>query len=108
MSYFERISELMQEQGVTAVKLAAAVGVSTGNITDWKKGRSKPSSDAIAKLAEYFGVTSDYLLGLSDSRYPRESLALSSDIPYDELPWEDVKQIRDFIVFLKEQHKKNQ
>jgi len=58
----ERILELMQKKNIKASKLTSDLGLSVSAITDWKKGKSKPSTDAVIKIAEYFNVTTDYLL----------------------------------------------
>jgi len=58
----ERILELMRKHGVRAKELTEKAGLNHSAVTDWKKGKSKPSTEAIVKLAEYFGVTTDYLL----------------------------------------------
>lgn len=65
---FSRISELLDEQGKSQKDLATAVGVSTGNVSDWKSGRAKPNSDVLVRIAEYLDVTVDYLLGVSNIR----------------------------------------
>ncbi len=59
----ERILELIKERGITALKMTADLGLSNSAVTDWKKGKAKPSVDAVVKIADYFGVTVDYLLG---------------------------------------------
>ena len=59
---FERIKHLMDENGVNAKKLTAELGLPGSAITDWGKERYKPSTDAIIKIAGYFGVSVDYLL----------------------------------------------
>lgn len=58
----ERILELMKHKGITAKKLTDDLEISNSTITDWKKGKGRPSIDAIIKLSEYFNVTTDYLL----------------------------------------------
>ncbi len=62
----ERILELCQERGVTQKQLADAVKVSTGNVSDWKKGKAKPSLDVVARIAAFFNVSIDYLVGRTD------------------------------------------
>ena len=47
-------------------KLAKATGISTGNISDWKAGRSKPGADALCKIADVFNCSVDYLLGRTE------------------------------------------
>ena len=59
------ILQLMENGGVTPAKLLTDLGLPKSSITEWKKGKSKPGTTAITKIADYFGVTTDYLLGLS-------------------------------------------
>ena len=60
---FKRISD----QGLTAKKLSDATGISTGNISDWKSGRSMPSAIKLDILADYLDCSVDYLLGRTDN-----------------------------------------
>ena len=62
MQVAERILELMQERNVKAAQLTREIPLTNGLITQWKKGLQKPSTDAVVKIANYFGVTTDYLL----------------------------------------------
>ncbi len=48
-------------------KLSEATGISTGNISDWRSGKSKPNADALVKIADYLNVSVDYLLGRTDN-----------------------------------------
>ncbi|MCL2698474.1 MAG: helix-turn-helix domain-containing protein [Oscillospiraceae bacterium] len=41
--------------------------MSTGNVSDWKSRRSKPNIDTLPKIADYFDVSVDYLLGRTDN-----------------------------------------
>lgn len=58
----ERILELMSKEGITAKKLTQDIGISSSAISEWKKGKAKPTSEAIIKMAKYFNVTTDYIL----------------------------------------------
>ena len=60
---YKIFESLLHERGVTAYKVAKATGISTASLTDWKKGRSSPKADKLQKIADYFGVSVDYLLG---------------------------------------------
>ena len=62
----DRILELLHERGITQKQLAEAIKVSTGNISDWKAGKAKPSIEVLSRIAEYFGVSIDYLVGRTD------------------------------------------
>lgn len=63
-----RLFDLMTETKTTQTQLSQAIGVSQGNISDWKSGRSFPKGDVLSRLADYFGVTTDYLLGRTDQK----------------------------------------
>lgn len=58
----ERILGLMKEREITAKELTEQAGLNHGAITDWKNGKSKPGTDAIVKIAEYFNVDAGWLL----------------------------------------------
>jgi toxin-antitoxin system, antitoxin component, xre family (fragment) len=59
---YEKIEKLLKKHGITAYALSKDTGISTAAMTDYKKGRSKPSVDTLKKIADYFGVTVDYFL----------------------------------------------
>ena len=57
-----RILELLKINNISAKKLTDELGLSNSAVTDWKKGRAKPSTDAVIKIANYFSVSTDYIL----------------------------------------------
>lgn len=62
----ERIFELRKERSLSQQKLAKQIGVSQKSIDFWEKDINEPKASYIIKLATYFHVSSDYLLGLED------------------------------------------
>ena len=66
MSTVEKILNLVAQSGETNSCIEKKLGLSNASFHAWKNGKAKPSTDAIIKIARYFNVTSDYLLGLSD------------------------------------------
>lgn len=64
---YEIFEALLRERGVTAYQVSKATGISTGSLSDWKNGRSSPKIDKLKKIASYFGVSVDYLLGQEES-----------------------------------------
>ena len=62
----ERLLELRREKGISQAALAKALGVSYAVVCYWETDRSEPTAINIVKIADYFGVTADYLLGRSD------------------------------------------
>ena len=55
-------SKLLNERGVTAYKVSKETGVTQSTLSDWKRGRSTPKTDNMKKIADYFGVSIDYLM----------------------------------------------
>ena len=80
---YEIFEKLLRERGVTADKVAKATGISTGSMTDWKKGRSAPKVDKLQKIADYFGVSVDYLLG----NEPKEKTPAEADVTFDDFTY---------------------
>jgi transcriptional regulator with XRE-family HTH domain len=59
---YEIFLKLLEEKGVSAYKVGKATGIAGSTFTDWKTGRSAPKQDKLQKIADYFGVTLDYLM----------------------------------------------
>ena len=58
-----RIKELREERGLQQKDLAVDLKVSQPTVSDWENNRKTPSAKSSRKLADYFGVSIDYLLG---------------------------------------------
>ena len=69
---YQRIVELCTERGITINKLENDLGMGNSVIRKWQQ--STPSADKIAKVATYFNVSVDYLLGRTDVRTPASEL----------------------------------
>ena len=67
MRKFNKIfKELVDQSGLSNVKIAKELGVSHSTINRWKNGQSDILSDDLIKVAKFFDVPTDYLLGLID------------------------------------------
>lgn len=66
--FSSRLKELINEKGLSLRDLAADMGVTFTALSDWQRGNKTPRADSIVILARYFGVSSDYLLGLTNVR----------------------------------------
>ena len=55
--------KLRDARGVTDYRVAKDTGLSSSTLADWKTGRHAPSLETLRKLAKYFGVTVDFLIG---------------------------------------------
>ena len=61
-----RIKELREEHDLTQSEVATAIKTSQRNISRWENGENEPSSSFVIKLADFFMVSTDYLLSRSD------------------------------------------
>ncbi|MGN0796033.1 MAG: helix-turn-helix domain-containing protein [Christensenellales bacterium] len=61
--FAQRLLELRNERHVSQATLAKAIGVSDSIICYWETDRSEPTGINLVKLADYFDVSVDYLLG---------------------------------------------
>ncbi len=62
----DRVKQLINEHAMTMAELERKLDLSQGSIRNW--GRSIPSGDKIKKVADFFDVSTDYLLGRTDIR----------------------------------------
>ena len=67
---YEIFLKLLEEKGVSAYKVGKATGIAGSTFTDWKTGRSAPKQDKLQKIADYFGVTLDYLMTGEEQNSP--------------------------------------
>lgn len=67
--YFE---QLLKMEGSTVYRVSKETGISASTFTDWKNGRSVPKADKLKKIAEYFGVSLDYLLNGAPELLPSQ------------------------------------
>ncbi|WP_084007550.1 helix-turn-helix domain-containing protein [Leuconostoc mesenteroides] len=63
-----RLRELRNERGLTLRELGYVINTSNQNISNWEVGRSSPNIEYLIKLANYFHVSIDYLVGRIDVR----------------------------------------
>lgn len=70
-SLAERIDELLRERGISGSRMSADLGMSRSFMTELRKGRAKSvSAETAGRIADYLGVSVDYLLGKDeDSKY---------------------------------------
>lgn len=61
-SFFDRYAELCKTKGETPNSVAKIIGASSGSVTAWKNG-TEPRYSTVAKIADFFEVSIDYLLG---------------------------------------------
>lgn len=60
---YQRLEALLKAHHTTVYRLAKETGISPSTFSDWKNGRSTPKADKLCRIAEYFGITTDSLIG---------------------------------------------
>ncbi|MBQ8885519.1 MAG: helix-turn-helix transcriptional regulator [Clostridia bacterium] len=66
MKFAERITEEIKASNYTQKQIAEKLGISEGNISNWKKGLNLPSVETLYRLCILLETSADYLLGLED------------------------------------------
>jgi transcriptional regulator with XRE-family HTH domain len=69
----EILKTLRSEKGISQASLASLLGLSQQAIAKWETGNSEPDSDMLNKLASFFSVSVDYLLGRTNVRNSNNS-----------------------------------
>ena len=59
---YEIFVQLLDRTGKKASDVAKATGIPSSTFSDWKKGKSSPKAEKLQKIADYFGVSVDYLM----------------------------------------------
>ena len=68
--FYDRFKELCDKRGISCNRAALEMGLSNATPTAWKKRGLTPKADTLAIIANYFGVTTDYLLGEENKKAP--------------------------------------
>ena len=68
--FFDIYSALCTKKGISCKRAAAEIGLSNSITTKWKKTGATPGGDTLARIADYFGVSIDYLLGAENEEAP--------------------------------------
>ena len=79
MGFSERLKELRHKRGLTQEQLADALDIPDTTIRRWESVGDPPKRERIEKLADFFGVSVDYLLGRTDDPAPPKSKGVVED-----------------------------
>ncbi len=67
--FYERLTSLCAERGIKVTNVVTELRMGSGNLSNWKSGRM-PRGESLSKIADYFHVSTDYLLGRTDDPAP--------------------------------------
>ena len=105
----ERIKQLRKEKALTMKQLGVAIGVAESTISLYENGKRQPDNETLSKLADFFGVSVDYLLGRENSLSLDKQLEGIDFALYGEtrdLTDEEKEDILSYIKFKKSQREK--
>lgn len=84
---YEKIKELAAQKNISIRQLEEKTGIANGTIRRWNK--TNPSTAAIAKVAKFFNVSVDYLLGLDDNKSKNEPVDLADLVDESKVDWDE-------------------
>lgn len=111
--FWENFLRLCNGKEISPNALAVALKIPSGSITNWKNGMV-PRQATLLRIADYFGVTVDYLLGKEQEKKPSETEDLEEirvalfggDTEVTPEMWEEVKRFARYVAAQKKQEKK--
>lgn len=108
----DKLRELRKKNHVTQAKLANYLNLDASSVAKYESGKVTPSPDVLLKIAQYFGVSVDYLLGKdSDSNRSQEDAELEKFQfalfgTHEEITDEIMEDVKAYARFKLEQWKK--
>lgn len=96
--FMKRMKELRQKKGISMEELATALNVSKSRVNMWENNGSVPRSDVLVKIAEYYNVPTDYLLGNNNSsESPTDAKLNALQRNLGKLNEEELKKAEDVL-----------
>ena len=112
--FFDIFFDLCKKNGISCKKAAEDIGLSNSITTKWKKTGATPGGDTLNRIAAYFGVRTDYLLGKKTEKASTENgerqmsdeelkFALWGDCT--DVSDDDLDDVRRYAAFVRERKK---
>lgn len=112
--FYDRFKQLCERKGVSCNKAALEIGLSNATPTKWKKTGATPVGETLDKIAAYFGVSVDLLMGKENEKAPTENgeravsdaelkFALWGDC--EDVDDDDLADVRRYAAFVRERKK---
>lgn len=110
---YKNFAELLDRNNIKTNEVAKATNIPASTFTDWKKGKSSPKQEKLQKIADYFGVSIEYLMTGKEreSNFTDENAHLVAKIRREsktnkvigklmDLPYEKREKILDVLEML--------
>jgi transcriptional regulator with XRE-family HTH domain len=105
-TFGQRLRDLREKRGLAQKEVGALLDVTISTIGKYESGERTPAPDAIVKLADFFQVSADYLLGRSDIPETVEMRIAKKEDLLGGLPPNAADSIRDYAEFVRKKYKK--
>jgi transcriptional regulator with XRE-family HTH domain len=97
--------ELRKAKNLTQQRLAIELGIDQASVSSYESGKYFPTVEVLIKLAKFFSVSTDYLLGLSDVKVPQyimaDEVAIRAAALFHSLPPDARDRVLGYIDALK-------
>ena len=112
MNLGERLATLREGKSLTQNELAQLTKISRSRLSLYETNKREPDLETIKQIANFFEVTTDYLLGRTDehqkTKHVQTTAAHRTDNPMNDLPPEALERVDEFIELMKMKYgKKN-
>lgn len=105
---YARIESLCRKKKINVTTLCSSCNIPRASLSDYKNGRKKTlSADTLSRIADYFSVSVDYLLGAPSVKADEQSLKVAlfgGDTAVTDEMWNEVKR---YAAFIKERENGN-
>lgn len=104
----KRLKQLREDNDLRQEDVGKIVNVEKSTVSQWESGKRTPDVETIMKLADYFNVSIDYILGKTDIPTPIETIAAHHEgEEWTEEELEEIEKFKEFVR-MKRQQKKTQ
>lgn len=106
--FYDIYCELCQKSGLTPSGAAAKIGFNRASVTMWKNSGNAPKQDLLIRIANFFDVSVDYLLGKENAPTVSDERDILDDIDYAfygeyrQLSEDDKETVRDMVRIMRQ------
>lgn len=103
MGLANRLKKLRKEKGLYQKDVAEDIGLTASAIGFYEQGKRKPDNDTLQKLADYYDVSTDYLLGRTNERSSADKIKKAiSDDPELQDAWDQISKRENLQLLFKQ------
>lgn len=107
--FSQRLRKLRREKDISQKVLGEHIGCSEGSVSLYEQGKRSPDYEMLLKIADFFSVSTDYLLGKTPIKDEVEYLRANRfNLPGEELPEEIYAEVVKYANYLLEKHENKQ